>query len=173
MRGSLLALRQTMMWSSNTNRGAFTLSNNSTSIFSIRSAPRSTRQQALPGQDTRLDCGSWQLILGAGLGFEIKILPYTPRAAARGALISLTTVSPIKFAGEKGAAQQKILKTLPSAAKPEATRAKRLIPRVGCVREGAETTAPRPRLRTIIFKNHNTKIFATTCGTEIVAVKVL
>jgi hypothetical protein len=54
---------------------ALTLFNTSTSAFGIRSlATPQVDNDILPGQDARLDCGSWQLTLGKGLDFQIKVI---------------------------------------------------------------------------------------------------
>ena len=57
---------------------ALILFNSSTSAFSIRSlAIPEVDNDILPGQDARLHCGSWQLSLGRGLDFQIKVMSRT------------------------------------------------------------------------------------------------
>jgi hypothetical protein len=61
-------------------RNALILFNNSTSTLGACSlAIPQVDNDILPGQDARLDCGSWQLTLGKGLDFQIKV---TSRALA-------------------------------------------------------------------------------------------
>ncbi|KAH8797829.1 kinase-like domain-containing protein [Xylogone sp. PMI_703] len=55
-------------------RDSLILFNSSTSILGARSlAIPYVNNHILPGQDARLDCGSWQLTLGKGLDFQIIV----------------------------------------------------------------------------------------------------
>lgn len=174
--------------------GALTLYNTSTSTFDVHSlsAPQFD-DNVLPGQKTMIECGNWQLRLGKGLDFEIRVMPHTPEEAGHNrSLISPVTATtallakPIAKAATVGPLKEKIVEApVPSVTRPGAIHIRNKTLIADRTAEGATTGSKAPPLRLqashsleplilgeTIGKTPHTQVFKAIRNDIVVAVKM-
>ncbi len=172
-------------------RDALEIYNSSTSTFIFKPLKTSqVGQYIIPGQEARLDSGSWWLTLGKGLDFQVRIIPRTPRETYHGwRLISPSTshfrAEPIGKEAVLRPPKREIHKTpMTSAPTSEtiSTRSDALKPRyeeeavAGPKDSGLQTLSrsvgESPLAREIIGESHRTIVFKAIRHEIVVAVKV-
>jgi hypothetical protein len=171
---------------------ALELYNSSTSTFVVK--PLNTSQISkiiIPGQEARLDCGSWWLTLGKGLDFQIRIIPRTPRETYHGWRLISPSISPLRARpiGKEAVVRlpnRDIHKTpVTSAFTPEATSTRKDTLKSRYKGEEAAVGPEYPRLQTlfrsvgespllceIIGESSRTTVFKAIRHEMTVAVKV-
>jgi hypothetical protein len=171
---------------------ALELYNSSTSTFVVKSlnTPQIDKN-IIPGQEARLDCGSWWLTLGKGLDFQIRIIPRTPRETYPGWSLISPSISPLlaKPIGKESAVRlpkREIHKTpVTSAATSETTSTRKDTLISSCGGEKAvvrredsgiqklpRSVGESPLLREIIGETTRTTVFKAIRHEMVVAVKV-
>ena len=169
-------------------RDALILYNSSTSTFIFRSLtiPRDDNN-IFPFQETRLEHGSWQLSLGKGLDFQIKIISRPPKETQQSWSLISPPPTPIKHSTEtvRGALWKDENVTPPprvsttrkgSEKKKFVASQKTDIVAIVLQSSGSQTSSASmktsPAQREIIFKTARTLVYKATRKNTIVAIKL-